>query len=71
MIVFRDGKFHLLQGTKMEPIERWEVRFTSPFGWSPDLDQVTTTVVSLDLDPNLVIKPVIFAVSSSMEEESK
>lgn len=57
----------LVQGGKIECIEKWEVWFMTPFGVSPDYKEAEARLKEIDI-PVSVIRPVPVAISKSMYE---
>lgn len=51
-----------------DPIIDWEIRWMTPFGLTPDLDEAVRVVKSYELEPNLYVWPVSIAISESERE---
>ncbi len=58
----------IIRGGVREPIVRWGVWFKTPFGYGETLEEARETVISVDLNPHMVIQPVPVAFGDTIHE---
>jgi hypothetical protein len=64
------GSNTIIQGSIIEAITRWEVWFRCPYGLDMNFKRMAELCVEHGFDPETSIRPVVFACSNTLREES-